>query len=86
MKHLKPLAIILLILWAGSRCGCENGKDIIIGDTYKLCNGIDSSTVTVEAKVRGYVKYCWSPDYGKPDHTSFSRSYSEFTEEINNCK
>ncbi len=44
------------------------------------------ATVIVEEKRSGYVKYCWDYDYGKPDHTSFSRNYEDFMYLVNGCK
>ena len=66
---------------------CSNGWPADTKDPFNPDMGQPPSvsTVVIEDKAMGYVKYCHAHELNKP-HYSFSRTYEEFNDKINLCK
>lgn len=91
------LTILLVQIYDINKMDAANS--LIIGNTYRITedysNGNNDGnpfnnttmrnpiTVTIESKLGGYIKYCRSEDYNKPNHISFSLPEIDFEEDIN---
>jgi hypothetical protein len=88
------MKMLIYILFIPLLCSLQQpGIKLCIGKKYKICGPKEDNpfekqakaTVIITAIKKGYVQYCWAHEYKNPNRRLFSRSESEFIDQIKMC-